>query len=410
VAAGAVVLVAAGRVFGIFELFVLAAGALAALAVGAVAVRFGRVELEADRQLRPSRVHAGSESRVELTVHNQGRVRSPVVALHDRLAPSSPTAGRDTSATKPRHARFLLAPLGPGEHDRATYRLPTERRGTFRMGPLEARVGDALGLWSRRLVVAPEIELTVYPTVEPVAALPRSGGDDPGGGHRPSLGPTGEDFFGLRPYQVGDDLRRVHWPSTARVGELLVRQLEQPWQGRATVLADLRGSVHDDASLEAAVSAAACLLTASWQAGALVRLVTSAGLDSGFAPGHAHLEAVMEHLAVVGASPDDDLHAVLARLRRTGNGGAVAVITTDDAAGADLEAFARLRGRFDWLSIVILGAAHPGPTGTVGGARLGRATVVPVAPSAGFAAAWSRFTSLQTAGATPAGPRPRPRP
>ena len=69
--------------------------------------------------------------------------------------------------------------------------------------------------------------------------------------------PQGDDFYALRDYVVGDDLRRVHWPSTARHDELMVRQDEMPWQGRATVLLDVRRAAHTAASLELAVSAAA---------------------------------------------------------------------------------------------------------------------------------------------------------
>ncbi len=70
-------------------------------------------------------------------------------------------------------------------------------------------------------------------------------GNDPlaGAEHPNALGRGGEDFYALRHYVVGDDLRRVHWPSTARHDELMVRQDELPWQGRATVLVDVR-AVH----------------------------------------------------------------------------------------------------------------------------------------------------------------------
>src|SRR5438270_830794 len=76
---------------------------------------------------------------------------------------------------------------------------------------------------------------------------------------------SGDEFYALRAYEVGDDLRRVHWPSTARRDDLMIRQHEMPWQGRATVLLDVRQGAHTEQSLEQAVSATASLLTASWQ-------------------------------------------------------------------------------------------------------------------------------------------------
>ena len=364
VAVGAFVLAAAGRLLGIYELFVLAAGIVGVLAVGAVAVVLRPVELDATRVLRPTRVHAGGDSRVGLTVRNRGRRPSPVVTVRDSLTPSSLSARRRAEGRPAwpersggrRQAKFLVAPLAPGQEDHASYRLPAERRGTFSVGPLEAELTDAFGLWSRVTTVAPVVELTVYPAIEPLAPLPHTRGDDPtAGAPRPTaVGSSGQDLYGLRPYQVGDDLRRVHWPSTARTGELMVRQLELPWQGRATVLLDVRAPLHDDTTFEAAVAAAASIVAASWRAGALLRLTTTAGADSGFAAGHAHFDAVMEHLAVIEASARDGLNAVVSGLRRVGNGGALAVVTTTRAPAADLERVAGLQGRFDNLTMVVL--------------------------------------------------------
>ncbi len=81
---------------------------------------------------------------------------------------------------------------------------------------------------------------------------------------------------------MGDDLRRVHWPSTARRDELTVRQDERHQQGRTTVLLDVRRAVHTDVSFERAVSAAASLLVAATVRGDEVRLVATDGTDSGY--------------------------------------------------------------------------------------------------------------------------------
>ena len=366
VAAGAFVLAGAGRLLGIYELFVLAVGAVGVLAAGAVVIVLRPLELEATRVLRPNRVHAGGDSRVELTVRNRDRRSSPVVTVRDSLTPSSATARRQRSGRPAwpersgrRQARFLVAPLLPGQEERASYRLPAEHRGTFSVGPLDAELSDAFGLWSRVTTVAPVVELTVYPAVERLAPLPHTRGDDPTAGapRRTAVGSSGQDLYGLRPYEVGDDLRRVHWPSTAHTGDLMVRQLELPWQGRATVLLDVRASLHDEATFEPAVAAAASILEASWRDGALLRLATTAGTDSGFAAGHAHFDAVMEHLAVVEPAAEGRLEAVAAGLRRVGNGGALAVVTTARAPAADLERVAGLQGRFDNLTVVLL--EHP---------------------------------------------------
>ena len=87
----------------------------------------------------------------------------------------------------------------------------------------------------------------------------------------------------MRDYRRGDDLRRVHWRSSARTGELMVRREEQPWQSRATLFLDNRARSHRGqgvaSSLEAAVSAAASVAMHLSSRGFAVRLVTAAGED-----------------------------------------------------------------------------------------------------------------------------------
>ena len=344
VAGVAILFALAGRVLGIVELYGLAAAALA-LVVGAVLfVRSSRFKLEAIRELRPPRVHAGTGSRVELSVRNTSGRRSPVLSARDPF-----DGGR-------RWARFLLAPLAPGELARAAYRLPTEDRGVFDIGPLEVQLSDPFGLSTRMFMAAPATKLTVYPRVDDITPLPLAQGNDPytGADHATSLSWSGEDFYALREYQTGDDLRRVHWASTAKLDELMIRQDEMPWQGRATVVLDVRRDVHTPESLENAVSAAASIISACWRRNSLVRLLATDGFDSGFAEGHAHREAVLEHLAGIKLDRRTHLTPVLAALRRQGTGGALAVVTTAGAPSGDLDGVARMRSRYGSITLVLL--------------------------------------------------------
>ena len=182
----------------------------------------------------------------------------------------------------------------------------------------------------------------------------------------------------------GDDLRRVHWRSTARWDELLVRQEERPWQGRATVLLDRRRGSHSAASFERAVSAAASVIVACWRRHFLLRLVDTTGYDSGAAAGTAHVEALLERLATVEPVEAGRFSATVANLRRPGNGGACAVLLGEPAAG-DVERLARLRPPFGALAVV---AFPPG--------RQGRAVDLPasgvplVEDDEGFPDAWRR--------------------
>jgi hypothetical protein len=131
----------------------------------------------------------------------------------------------------------------------------------------------------------------------------------------------------------------------------MVRQDEQPWQGRGTLLVDVRRAANTPASLELLVSAAASIVTASARRQDLIRLVTTDGVDSGFAAGHVHVEAIMEHLASVEAAGDDSFDAVLDRLVRSSSGGALIAIVADLATPAR-DRLLRLRQRFGSVTVV----------------------------------------------------------
>ena len=392
---GSVVLASAGRTLGVLELYVLAAGGvgLVAAAVISVLVR-GRSTLVGSRRLVPNRVHAGGDSRVELEVTNDGDRRSPVVFLRDTVTPDRGAAASSPAdaAAATRHARFHIAPLDPGGGDRAAYRLGAERRGVFRVGPLEATVSDPFGLARLSSEAAPATELTVYPRIEVVSPPPLTTGHDPrlGGGHATFLG-SGEEFYGLRAYEVGDDLRRVHWPSTARQDELMIRQHELPWQGRATVLLDVCHTAHDEASFEVAVSAAASLLSACWRRDSQVRLLTTDGQDSGFGSGPGHLQAAMEHLAVVEPGTDR-LGSLVSAIRRRATGALVTITTT--APVGPLEQLAGSAG-YGWSALVLVAGAR-GKTRATPPAAL----TVLVDPARGdtFGDAWNRATAAAHAG------------
>ena len=334
----------AGWLFALVELTIVGVVVLV-LCIGAFAfVSFRPVQVRTQRNLHPPRVHAGSSSRVDLEVRNTGTRRTPVLSV------------RDPFDRGWRWARFLVPPLAPKSASRAAYRLPTEERGVFDIGPLEVNLSDPFGLATSRFTSVGVTQLTVYPRIDLISPMPTAQGHDPhSSAHHPrALLGSGEDFYALRPYEVGDDLRRVHWASSARFEDLMIRQDEMPWQTRSTILLDIRSRVHTAASLEVAVSAAASIHAASNRTYSLVRLLTTDGVDSGYGSGHSHAEAVLEHLATLHATRDDHFAGVAANLRRAGNGGSLAIVTTDRASAADLEAMARLRTRYGTIVLVLI--------------------------------------------------------
>jgi uncharacterized protein (DUF58 family) len=299
-----------------------------------------RLRVDVARELHPARVHAGTPSRVELRVANRSGQRTPVLTLRDPV-------GRG------RTARVVLAPLARDDTVRAAYRLPTERRGLLRVGPMSIEVTDPFGLASSTTEGAGITELTVWPAVDDVLPLPHTSGDEPLGSsdHPNALSSQGDDFYALRPYVVGDDLRRVHWKSSARSEELLVRQDEMPWQGRATVVLDARRGSHSDESFERAVSAAASVILACARRYFLVRMVTTAGDDSQFGAGATHVEGLLERLSTIELTEEGRLLAVLTALRRAGSGGAL-VAMLGGRAVQDVPAVQRLRLTHPSLTVV----------------------------------------------------------
>ena len=362
------------RLLGIGELFVLGAVMLLLLVASGLYVRLTRLDLHVDRVVHPARVHVGQLSRVEVRVRNLRAASTPVLRLRDAV---TGTAG----------AELLVPPLDQGAASAASYRLPTDRRGVLQVGPLRVVVGDPFGLVQSTVEAAPRVDVTVLPRVDDVRPVPLTTGHDPLAGvlQPHALGRTGDDFYALRAYVVGDDLRRIHWPSTARHDELLVRQQEQPWQGRTTVLLDVRRAAHDARSLERAVSAAASIIVANSTRRDLVRLATTDGSDSGFGTGTPHLQALLEHLAVVEASGSASLRSMIDVVQRDGQGALVLIVgqTADD----ELRATTRLRQRFGMVGVVRV-------TGGSTGAPPTAASVVVVGDDAPFAPAWNQAMAV----------------
>lgn len=332
----AVLAAGTGRLLGVPELLVVGATLGLLLVIAAFLVHGRGLRLQVERQVRPKKVHVGADSKIELTATNRSDRRSPPLRLHDRVRAT-------------RGATLLVAPLGPGRSASAAYRLPTSRRGVQRIGPLDVVLSDPFGLVEARSRAAAIDDLTVLPAVEPIVPPPLAPGDEPHRAAQPSrtLAPSGADLHSLRPYVVGDDLRRVHWRSTARHGDLLVRVDEQPWQGRTTVLLDARRATNAPASLELSISAAASVIIAARSRGDGIRLVR-AGRRAvpALALGNAEVDALIEELAALEPDPDEPLGLSLRALGADRVGGTLVVISSGLAPATERHEVGRLRPRF----------------------------------------------------------------
>jgi uncharacterized protein (DUF58 family) len=258
-----------------------------------------RYRLALVRTVNPQLVSAGQPARVNLSLTNEGRTPSGVLLLEDQVP--------YVLGTRP---RFVLEGIGQGWRRHVTYQVRSDVRGQFEIGPMSVRVSDPFGLVELGRAFRTTVPLTVTPRTVPLPNIPLGGAWTGSGDNRPRAFATGsaEDVT-VREYRRGDDLRRVHWRSSARVGELMVRREEQPWQSRATLFLDNRLRAHRGqgiaSSLEAAVSAAASIAVHLSQRGFAVRLATAAGEDPSSAwhvrDTELNTGALLEALAVVQA-------------------------------------------------------------------------------------------------------------
>ena len=230
-----------------------------------------RYRLGLVRSMSPTQVAAGQQALVQLDLGNDGRMPTGLLLLEDQV----PYA----LGSRP---RFVIDRMGPQWRKSVQYQVRSDVRGRFEVGPMKVRLSDPFGLVDLERTFQSRSTLVVTPRVVPLPPVPLSGAWTGSGDNRPRAFASGsaEDVT-VREYRRGDDLRRVHWRSSAHAGEPMVRREEQPWQSRATLFVDNRLYAHRGtgaaSSFEHAVSVAASVAVHLVQRGFNVRLVTASG-------------------------------------------------------------------------------------------------------------------------------------
>jgi uncharacterized protein (DUF58 family) len=257
----------------------------------------------------------------------------------------------------------------------------------YRVGPSLVSVTDPLGFAEATSTAGTVDRLVVYPKVENLQGVPTGRGHDQTiSTSRASLWHTGgEDFFTLREYQQGDDLRRVHWPSSARRDELMIKQLEMPWQSRAFVVLDPRVEPHRSAqSFEQAVRGAASVLHHLYRSGYTPTIWSGSGNGTIVSNAEAY-QLAMEELATIAPRASIDLRQLVGRLRRSGMAGGVLVMVTGEADETDLAALQLLSQ--DFYKTVVLSVEQGENDEIAGFARAG-ALVVRTTPDGVWSESW----------------------
>jgi uncharacterized protein (DUF58 family) len=293
------------------------------------------------RRRAASGLHAGGWSSVELELRNRRRrLGSWMVVLKDRIVRDAPVGGAQLPQPE------VLFPYIPArQSQRQTVRISLPDRGRYRLGPIQLSTRFPFGLFRCAVRLEACETIVVYPRLGRLTPAWRRGYREAHQGQRGIQRPTRAvgDFFAVRQWQSGDSVRWVHWRGTARHGQLMVRQFEQPGERNTAVLLDLwqpadPGPEHAR-HVELAVSFAATVVADMCRLQRSRLLLAIAGPEpvclSGVASPSLMKEA-MERLAVVQATPEDWRDRLIAELTgRIGAGEEVILVSTRDARWAD---------------------------------------------------------------------------
>ncbi|MEI8001968.1 MAG: DUF58 domain-containing protein [Actinomycetes bacterium] len=413
-AAGA--LVVAGRVFAAAECTAVGIAGILVVAVSVARVAFGRPPTQVLRRPEPRHPHVGDAARIDLLVTPSTRRGTAGYLLTEAV-----DGGR-------LQARFEVPSLRSGTAVRRAYRLPTERRGPAPVGPATATRSDAFGFAGGKRVVAEADTVLVRPRVFPIAAPTLGMGlhatSDDSDHNRARSPDAAGDFLSVRPYEVGDDPRRVHWAASARADDLMIRQDVAPRPGRTLVVLDTRAArpapsapsapsagrtgidnetsdapdvETTDEPFERAVEAAASVVTALQRVARPVECRTADGTPLTLtANDRSH--RVLDRLALV-TRTDADLLAALT----TEPGHRAPELVVLVTAGHDhvtRAAIARFARRSATIAVVTgdRPGAPPDPLAAHRSGRTARAVVVD-ARREPFPTAWERATGLRGKGA-----------
>jgi uncharacterized protein (DUF58 family) len=361
VACSGVLLLAVGVLSQYQEIALLGGVAVTVVAVAVLLV--GRpAAVRVQRSASTTRISPGATVRVRVEASNTGR-RS--VQVSERVL------GSDGERAVP------LRPLAARATGGSDYRIGALRRGVVELGPLRAGRSDPLGLASLRRDHGGTERVWVHPRWEHLRAVPIGRVADPDGAADGA--PAGTlTFHTLRDYVPGDDLRHVHWRSSARLDKLVVREYIDTSQTRVCVIVDDRPTPGGEARLDEVAGAAASIVATAVRSSlhCELRLASGRGRES-----TGGLPPLLDLLSEARSTPGADLHRALL-LARTRPAGDTAILVSGALTAEDLRSFGQLGDRYAGLIAVVVGSEeHPTAPPDV--------TLLTAGDAAGFADRWN---------------------
>lgn len=235
--------------------------------------------LSAERRCQLLEARVGQQVAVLVAIRNAGPLPIAWTLLEDLLPREALLYNPPSLAVEGR--RVLLTTIGPRGERRLMYQLRCNRRGYFQVGPLVMETGDLFGLHRRYRVAARPEFLLVLPAVVPLEGyeiVSRRPIGEVRMTHRLYEDPT--RIAGIREYQTGDSLNRIHWRATARTGTLQCKTYEPSTVAGATLLLDFHRESYPHGTVpgrsELAITAAASIAQALFEMGRQVGLVSNA--------------------------------------------------------------------------------------------------------------------------------------
>jgi uncharacterized protein (DUF58 family) len=337
-AVGAILLIAAFST-GLPFLFYLVYLAILVVGGSYVVTRLGLSDLEAGYAVSQLHGHVGDRLKVTYTLRNTSRLPKFWLEVHN---PTSLPGGLPGRALN----------LGPRSERSWLIRAPLVRRGHFRIEPLQIQTGDPFGFFEASASVGQGVTVVVYPRVEaiPLWRIPAASLEGSHSAPERTLQTTPLATT-VRPWAPGDSMNRIHWKTTARHGEIQVKEFDLETTADAWIVLDLQRGIQtgrgDESTVEAAIRVAAAIadkaITENRSVGMTINAHRMAILpaDRG---GRQHLKIMQLLAAVDGDGPtplDEILVATMSRLRR----GMTAIVVTASLDSAWVRPLSTFRSR-----------------------------------------------------------------
>jgi uncharacterized protein (DUF58 family) len=259
-------------VFGSPALYPVAAGLVLVVPLAVAWVRITLRQPRVSRRWLHDSLFEHDDATIKLVLDREPGMPLPNVIAHEQVGRLGEQDVELRSQGRGRHA--------------GSYRLTNVPRGRHGFAPVRLSIADPFGLAEAGLALEEQQALVVYPRLVELERLFFDGGAGPEHGRRLLLRrPVGFDLHSVRDYQQGESLRHVHWPSTARRGALMVKELEDSPRDEVAVLLDgdpaaVAGS-SPDSSFDVAVRVAGSILLAQVRRGRrCVLVLNTAGRET----------------------------------------------------------------------------------------------------------------------------------